>query len=120
VLETEEFTQHVGAKRIYHVDHAHLDGSDLPVVTKPTWSLVQQYPDGSAGAIGAIETSPDGFIARFTAEHAGTVTVTVAAEVAPRTTATKTFTIRVLPQPPVAAGSSTLQVSQHRNGPIHH
>jgi hypothetical protein len=116
----EEFVQWVNSKRVYHLEYVHLDGSDLPVVSKPTWSLAHQNADGSLSqGIGILETSPDGCTARFTAEQLGTVTITVSAVVGPTAIATQTFTISVLPHPPLTARSPTLRISQHRNGPTH-
>jgi hypothetical protein len=116
---TEEFFQWVSTKRLYHVDLESLDGGHLPLLSKPTWSLVQKSADGSpAQAIGVLETSPDGCSARFSAEHLGTVEVTISAVVSPTAVATQTFKINVMAHPP-AAGKMTLKVSSHRNGPIH-
>lgn len=116
------FTQWVNTKRIYHIDLEHLDGSDLPVISKPIWSVTHANADGSpAQSIGVIETSPDCHTARITTGPLpGSITVTVSAVASPTAIATQTFTINVAAHPHVARPSPTLRVSQHRNGSIHH
>jgi hypothetical protein len=110
----------LNTKKLYTVDHEHIDGSDLPIVTKPTWTLQHFNADGSPSqAIGVFETSPDGCSARFTAEHLGTVEVTISAVASPTAVASKTFRINILPHP-IATRSATLKVTQSRNGSIHH
>ena len=118
--EPDEFTQWIDSKKLYHVDHLRLDGTDLPLVSKPTWSLQHFNADGSPSqAIGTLHTSPDCFTARFSAEHLGTVTVTISAVVSPTMVASKTFKITVAPHPPVTTRAPTFKVTQHRNGPVH-
>ncbi len=115
-----EFTQWLHTKKLYHIDHEHLDGSDLPLTTKPTWSLTHVNADGSPSqGIGMLETSPDCHTARFVAEQLGTVTITISAAISPTAVASTTFEINVLPHPPATARSATLRISQHRNGPTH-
>jgi hypothetical protein len=120
MTEHEEFRQWVNSRKVYTVDHEHLDGSDLPIVSKPTWTLAHYNADGSPSAsIGLFETSPDRHTGRFTAERLGTVTVTIVASASPTAVASTTFKINVLPHPPIVGARSTLKVRQLRNGPIH-
>jgi hypothetical protein len=102
--EPETFTQFLGQRKVYTIDHEHLDGSDLPIVGKPTWTVAHQNADGSPSqGIGILETSPDGCTARFTAEQRGAVTITVSAVVGPTAVATKVFQVNVKAHPPVTA-----------------
>ena len=115
----ERFTQFLDTKKIYNLDHLHLDGSVLPLISKPVWSLAHSNADGSpALSIATLETSPDGQSARITAEMLGTVEVTVTAAVSPTAVATKTFHINIAVHPPVTAGAPTFTISQHRDRPI--
>jgi hypothetical protein len=117
--EHQEFLQPINTKRIYNVDHH--DGSVLPVVSKPIWTLVHYNADGSPSqSIGTLETSPDGGTGRLTTGHLpGTIEITVSASVSPTAVATKTFKINVAAHQPVTTRSPTFRVSQHRNGPTH-
>jgi hypothetical protein len=118
-MEHEQFTQFLQTKKVYHVDHLHLDGSDLPTIAQPQWSVTHQGADGNATAsIATLETSVDGFSGRLTAHMVGVVTITVTAVVSPTAVATKTFQIAVKEHPPVSARSPAFTVSQHRNSPI--
>ena len=116
-----EFTQWLHTRKLYCIDHEHhLDGSDLPIVSKPTWTVAHTNSDGSPSqGIGVLETAPDSCMARFFAEQLGTVTITVHAAVSPTAVASTTFTIHVKAHPPITARSPTFKISQHRNGPIH-
>jgi hypothetical protein len=56
--EHQEFVQPTNTKRIYHIDHH--NGSDLPVISKPSWTMAHYNADGSLSqCIGTLETSPD-------------------------------------------------------------
>jgi hypothetical protein len=118
--ESEQFVQHLHTKKVYHVDHLHIDGSDLPTTAQPQWSMTHLDAAGNPTAsIATLETSVDGFSARLTTQHmVGIVTITVTAPVGPTSVATKVFEVAVKAHPPVTATAPTFQVSQHRNSPI--
>jgi hypothetical protein len=116
---TEEFTQWVNSKRVYHIDHESLDGSDFPLTSKPVWTLTQTNADGTPGQVGTLETPPDAHMGRITTGPLpGTITVTVTAVASPTAVATQTFKIRVESHPPVAGRAPAFKISQHRNGQI--
>jgi hypothetical protein len=117
--EHQEFLQPTNCKRIYHIDHH--DGSVLPVVSKPSWTLTHYAADGSqTQSIGTLETSPDGETGRITTGNLpGSILITVTASVSPTAVATKTFKINVAAHPPVTSRSPAFRISQHRNGPTH-
>jgi hypothetical protein len=119
--EPEQFVQHLHTKKVYHVDHLHIDGSDLLTTAQPQWSMTHLDAAGNPTAsIATLETSVDGFSARLTAHNmVGVVTITVTAPVGPTAMAIKTFQIAVVEHPPVTARSPTFKISQHRNEPIH-
>jgi hypothetical protein len=118
----EKFRQWTNSKRLYTVDHEHLDGSDLPIVSKPVWTLTHYNADGSASAsIATLETSPDGCSGRLTTHDLpGTVIVAITAVVSPTSVASKTFAICVEKHPPITSRSPTFTIRQARNGSIHH
>jgi hypothetical protein len=120
--EHEQFRQWVNSKKVYTVDHEHLDGSDLPIVSKPTWTLAHYNADGSPSAsIATLETSPDSCSGRLTTHDLpGVVIVTISAPVSSTSVASKTFAIRVEKHPMITARSPTFTVRQVRNGSIHH
>jgi|ERR1700687_158042 len=121
--EVEQFTQWVGSKKLYHLDHVHhLDGSDLPVIAKPTWTLTHHDAAGlpAPHGIGVLETSPDAHTGRITTGPTpGSITVTVTAVVSPTVVASNTFKINVAAHPALTARAPTLRISQHRDGPTH-
>jgi hypothetical protein len=117
--EHEQFVQHLHTRKVYHADHLHIDGSDLPTTAQPQWSLTHQGADGNPTAsIATLETSVDGFSGRLTTHMPGIVTISIIAPVSPTAVAIKTFTVNVMAHPPVTATAPTFQVSQHRNSPI--
>lgn len=121
-MDHEEFVQWTNSKRIYHIDHLHLDGSHLPVVSKPTWTMEYKNEDPNVSqGLGTIETSPDGTSARITThDQPGTITITVSASVSPTAFASKVFTIAVKRHLAVTTRAPTFTVTQSRNGSIHH
>jgi hypothetical protein len=118
--EPEQFVQHLHTRKVYHVDHLHVDGSDLPTTAPPQWSMAHIDAAGNPTAsIATLETSVDGFSARLTTHHmVGTVTITVSAPVSSTAMAHKTFEVAVEAHPAVTATSPTFHVSQHRNSVI--
>ena len=117
--EPEQFVQHLHTKKVYHVDHLHIDGSDLPTTAQPQWSLTHQGADGNPTAsIATLETSVDGFSGRLTTHMPGTVTISITAPVGPTAVATKVFQIAVKAHPAVTASAPTFRVTQNRNSPI--
>ena len=118
--EPEQFVQHLHTKKVYHVDHLHIDGSDLPTTAQPQWSLTHQGADGNPTAsIATLETSVDGFSGRLTTHHLpGIVTLTVSAPVGPTSMASKVFEVSVEAHPAVTTPSPTFHITQTRNSPI--
>ncbi|SIO49360.1 hypothetical protein SAMN05443247_06428 [Bradyrhizobium erythrophlei] len=117
-----EFVQWVNSKRVYHLDLEALDGSDFPLVSKPTWTLTHHDAAGlpAPHGIGVLETPPDCHAGRITTGPTpGTITVTVSAVISATAVATQTFTINVAAHPLVPGRSPTFWISQHRNGPMH-
>jgi hypothetical protein len=116
-----EFTQWVNSKRVYHLDLESLDGSDFPLVSKPTWTLAHFNADGSPSqCIGTLETPPDAHMGRITTgQLPGRIEITVSAVTSPTTVATQIFTVNVAAHPPVPGRSPAFRISQHRNGPMH-
>jgi hypothetical protein len=120
MTEPEQFLQHVGTRKVYHVDHLHVDGTALPTTAQPQWSLSHLGADGNPTAsIATLETSVDGFSARLTTHHLpGIVTITVSAPVGPTSMAIKVFEVAVKAHPAVMASAPTFHITQTRNSPI--
>jgi len=123
--EHEEFLQHTETRKVYEIACLHIDGSDLPITSVPTWVMTHENEDSnpalSGFSLATMETSPDGLTARITTGNMpGIVMVTVTAVVAATSGASKSFKIRVARHPQVAARAPTLRVSQHRNRHINH
>jgi hypothetical protein len=118
--EPEQFVQHLHTRKVYHVDHLHIDGSDLPTLAQPQWSMTHVDAAGNPTAsIATLETSVDGFSARLTTHHLpGIVTLTVSAPVGPTSMASKVFEVSVEAHPAVTTPSPTFHITQTRNSPI--
>lgn len=122
MTEHAEFVQWTNTKRIYHIDHLHLDGSHLPTISKPVWSLEHRAEDPNvAQALATLETSVDGTSARITTyDQPGVIMVSVSAHASPIAFASKVFTIAVKRHAPVTSRAPTFAVTQSRNGSINH
>jgi hypothetical protein len=117
---TEEFTQWTGTTRTYHADHLGSDGSHLPIISKPEWSIEHSPEDSNVRQVlGTIELSTDATSARIkTGDQPGVITVTVRAQASPTAFASKEFTIAVRRYAPVTTSAFT--ITQSRNGSINH
>jgi hypothetical protein len=121
--DTPHFLQWINSRKVYEINCEHMDGSDFPVTSIPTWTMTHQNDDPSPALAGfslaSIETSQDGHTARITTGNmSGVITITVTAMVAATSTASKSFQIRVARHPQGATPS--FRISQHRNRHINH
>jgi hypothetical protein len=108
------FRQFVNSKRVYH-----LDIDSHPLAARPTWAITHSR-DGPPVPYGiaAVETSTDGMSVRLTThEWAGSVTITATVGVHPRTTASESFQVEILPVPGLSP-ELKLAFSQHRDRPL--
>jgi hypothetical protein len=99
-----EFTQLLHATKTYTIDHLDVAGDDLPVTSKPSWSVAHAGLDGLPSC-GTLETSVNGHSAKFHAQALGSVKITVVASASPSANVTAEFTINVVAHPSVRAGS---------------
>jgi hypothetical protein len=115
-----EFAQVVGSRRLYHVDLEHIDGIELPLISKPTWSLTYFHPDGSpAPSLATLETSADSRTGRIIAgNQPGVIVVTVSANVSAISHASTTFKILVKPHP-ATPSLLKFKIASHRDAPLH-
>jgi hypothetical protein len=119
---TEEFIQWTGTTRTYHADHLDSDGSHLPTISKPAWSVEHSPKDPNVSqGLGTLELSNDGTSARLkTSDQPGQIKITVSALVSPTAFASKSFIVNVKRHEPVKASVPTFTVTQSRNGSISH
>jgi hypothetical protein len=120
MTEDFEFVQLVGSRKLYHLDVEHLDGTELPLATKPTWALTHFHPDGSpAPILGTLETSVDSRTGRIiTGNQPGIIVITVNANVSPTAHASTTFKIQVKAHP-LTTSLLKFKIASHRDAPIH-
>lgn len=119
MTEECEFVQTVGSRRLYHLDVEHIDGTELPLGTKPTWTLTHVHPDGSpAPDLATLETSVDSRTGRIvTGYQPGIIVITVNANVAAAAHASTTFKIHVRPHPQTSSFLK-FKITPHRDGPL--
>jgi hypothetical protein len=116
-----EFSQTVSSRRLYSADVEHLDGLELPLGTKPTWTLTHLLPDGSQAptSLAVIETSVNGRTCRLIAgPQPGTVIVDVSANVSATSHAATRFKVLIKPHPPTPT-LLKFKIASHRDAPIH-
>jgi hypothetical protein len=112
-----EFSQLLHSTKTYTIDHLDVAGGDLPVTSKPVWSIAHAGLDGTTSC-GTLETSVNGHSAKFHAQALGSVKITVVASASPSANVTSEFTIEVLAHPPVRAGSQ-FTITQGPDRPLH-
>ena len=119
---TTEFIQWTGTTRTYHADHFGSDGSHLPIISKPEWSMEHSPEDSNfRQTLATMETSTDGTSAKFkTGDHPGRITVKVTAMASTTAFLSKVFVVHVKRHQPVTAGAPTFTVTQGRNSSINH
>jgi hypothetical protein len=112
------FTQLTNSVKAYSLEHLHLDGTDLPVTSKPVWTVTHAGLDG-ATTCGTLETSVDAHTGRFRAGASpGSVKITVVASASPSAVVMTEFAIEVRAHPQIAA-SSKFTVTQGPDRPLH-
>jgi len=122
---TTEFVQWINTRKVYEIHCEHVDGSDLPVTSTPTWTMAHENEDASPALSGfslaTIETSQDGHTARITTGNMpGVITITVTGMVGATSAASKSFKIRVARHPQLEHTAPSFRISQHRNRHINH
>jgi hypothetical protein len=119
-MEELEFSQIVGSRRLYSADVEHLDGLELPLGTRPIWTLTHLHPDGSpAPTLAVIETSVNCRTCRLIAgSQPGTVIVEVSANVSPTAHASTRFKVSIQPHPQTPAHLK-FKITPSRDAPIH-
>ena len=120
-----EFVQWINSRKVYEINCEHMDGSDLPVTSIPTWTMTHQNEDPSPALSGfslaQMETSQDGHTARITTGNMpGIITITVTGMVGATSAASKSFKILVARHPQLERAAPSFRVSQHRNRHINH